>query len=1140
MCDSLIITLVLHPKFGYMLLPVFATYNEDLELYTITETARISSTAYKDLSLDEQSIVDLGERYTDRGLMNSFSKKKIEADFLDSVSAEEINIHIRPFIERKQEKLVELARKTKTPLFFREKISVRDFRIDKAIEILQTPSTMVFHFSQTEIFTYHATIRNGLSNVVLYNQFFAPLVSSPAVAVIGRQLHYFTDVDVKKLKPFFNKKQIEVPQRSVPEYIRTFVMQCVKNFEVKAEGFSVFEQTYRPKAVLTLETDFDLQPALKLQFHYGARRFAIDRPYKKEVELVDENGVLSIGWYYRDKAWEKEHISMLEKGGLLKSRTNQFYVDNQLENKILQNRTRNLNHGDQISNHGDQISNQETDSSHQEDLDKQQDGQHSRQENIASHQEAQNTALKTQTYDSLGLIEWINQNGELLSHFELKQSLGQLVYYTGEMSLQLSVNEKNDWFDLHSVVRFDDVEIPFMRFKEHILNGIREFVLPDGRIAVLPLAWFSRFGEMFRYGKVSGNQLSLHKYHFRVKELAENGDFPELADGQMRLDIAIPDTLNATLRPYQENGFRWLAYLQKKGFGGCLADDMGLGKTVQVIALFLHLYTKVSEHQNTNSNDFGQLNGTSNVSETSKGTSDVLKSLSAISDVPSPSGGTPDDSETPGEILTIPKSINGTSNVSAPFNAISGKKSGQPRQLSLFDLMGNAVDEGVGEWSGGDNRMNDEGNAVTGTENDKVQNKPGQKSVVLKTNLPPSLVVVPTSLVHNWLNELKKFAPILNVYVHAGGNRLQNEGFREEAGRSQVILTTYGIVRQDIGLLRHSYFHYVVLDESQNIKNPESQIFNCVKQLQSTYKLTMTGTPVENSLSDLWSQMDFLNDRMLGKHNNFKRRFSEADVIRDEESRHKLLKIIDPFILRRTKEEVAPELPPLTEETIYCEMGEMQAILYNEEKNKIRNALLEQMDAVGRPISVEALSSLMRLRLLANHPSISLPGYEGGSAKFEQIISQAETIFSENHKVLIFSSFVKHLQLFADYFDGHGWRYAWLTGQTTNREAEINKFNTDEEVKAFFISLKAGGTGLNLTTADYVFIIDPWWNPAAEMQAVGRAHRIGQERNVTLYRFISKGTVEEKIQQLQLYKKTLTDAVVKPQLSMKEIQELLV
>ena len=301
----------------------------------------------------------------------------------------------------------------------------------------------------------------------------------------------------------------------------------------------------------------------------------------------------------------------------------------------------------------------------------------------------------------------------------------------------------------------------------------------------------------------------------------------------------------------------------------------------------------------------------------------------------------------------------------------------------------------------------------------------------------------------------------------------------------------------------------------------------------------LTGTPIENSLSDLWSQMDFINDGILGKLSEFSANFNRDDIVSNQERKQVLLQIIAPFILRRTKEEVAPELPPLTEEIRYCEMNSEQAALYEDEKNKVRNELMEQLAESGKPLNAIALSSLTRLRLLANHPIITAGDYEGESGKFNEIIEQAEILFSEGNKVLIFSSFVKHLQLLADHFETRQWKYAWLTGSTTNREEEISRFNSDDEVRCFFISLKAGGTGLNLTAANYVFIIDPWWNPAAERQAVSRAHRIGQDRKVTLYRFITKNSIEEKIVRLQSYKDALTDALIRPEFSRETIEELL-
>ncbi len=959
MSDCLIVALTPHFKFGYLLQPVFASLDVETSLYSIVETAREKGINFENLSDSEKEIVKVANRYSDKKLMKTFSRERTENDFLQKVTVETIQTYIRPFIESRHKEILAILRQTKTPFFLRENLRERHLRASKAIEILAVPSKMTFRFCYLETFTYSALVQNSDTVTDLFGKFFAPLCAKPVQAVIGNKLHFFEKIDEKKLRPFFVKKQIEVPLRNVPEYIRKFVLQCVKKYDVEAEGFRIFEQTHSPVAFLTLETGFSLLPVLNLKFHYGKHFFAIDCPLKKEVELQEDNGKFAIGWFYRDSAWENNCVDLLKKNGLTLDRNNQFVV---------------------LDDEGNEKN----------------------------------------------IIEWINRNEDTLKFFELKQSLGKRVYYTGEISLELTVDKKKDWFDIYCSVRFDDVEIPFIRFRNHILNFIAEFVLPDGRIAVLPSEWFSRFGELFRFGKITDNNIRLANYHFRVKELAENGVLADEKLDDLSLSMKAPNGLNATLRPYQLYGFRWLIKLQQNCFGGCLADDMGLGKTVQTIAILLYNYA-----------------------------GNTLQSV--------------------------------------------GKT---PVQLSLFD----------------------EPVVVPGT---------------INYNIPPSLIVMPTSLIYNWLNELEKFAPQLSVYSHTGANRFRKKDFFQKINHCQLVLTTYGTLRQDIDFLQHCNFHYVVLDESQNIKNPESQTFSFVKQLHSHHKLTLTGTPVENSLKDLWSQMEFLNPGILGSLEEFQKRFRETDLIESEETSQMLLKIISPFILRRTKEQVAPELPPLTEEVRYCEMTEEQAERYDEEKNKIRNAIMEQLSEGSHTIGLSTLASLMRLRQLANHPALIDSSFTGDSGKFEQVINTIETLFQEGHKVLVFSSFVKHLQLFANYFDEKEWQYAWLTGQTTKREDEISKFNTCPDVCAFFISLKAGGIGLNLTAADYVFILDPWWNPAAEMQAVGRAHRIGQERKVTLYRFITKGTVEGKIRDLQQYKSALSDTFIRPQLTLEDVEKII-
>lgn len=383
-----------------------------------------------------------------------------------------------------------------------------------------------------------------------------------------------------------------------------------------------------------------------------------------------------------------------------------------------------------------------------------------------------------------------------------------------------------------------------------------------------------------------------------------------------------------------------------------------------------------------------------------------------------------------------------------------------------------------------------------------------------------SLIIVPTSLMANWKREIRKFSS-LRVYVYSGEQRSKN--VCQVFNRHPIVLVTYGLLRRDIDLLETYDFKCVILDESQYIKNPDSQTYHSVIRLRSEHRFALTGTPIENSLKDLWAQFNFINPGLLGTPSFFRNHFIiPITKAGDTRMRDKLLRLIAPFILRRTKQQVAPELPPLTEKVIYCEMTPEQKEIYRKEKNSLRNSLLDEWSRN----KIVALNGILRLRQLANHPALVYPDYEGASGKMEQIIEAYETLLSEGHKVLIFSSFVSHLNLLAKEFEQRGWDYALLTGTTLDREKEIKRFAETASVSAFLISLKAGGVGLNLTEADYVFIIDPWWNPAAETQAESRAHRIGQGKQVFVYRFISDHTIEEKIRALQERKSALAETFI--------------
>lgn len=401
-----------------------------------------------------------------------------------------------------------------------------------------------------------------------------------------------------------------------------------------------------------------------------------------------------------------------------------------------------------------------------------------------------------------------------------------------------------------------------------------------------------------------------------------------------------------------------------------------------------------------------------------------------------------------------------------------------------------------------------------------------------------SLVIVPASLLHNWISECSRFAPELKVYPYLG---MQRNKSLSNLTEYDLILSTYHTVRQDIDSLSDFSFYYVILDESQMIKNPSSKLYQAVIELRAEHRMVLTGTPIENSLTDLWSQINFVNPGLLGTLNFFKRSFVQPIERKgDEDREEKLKELINPFILRRTKQQVARELPPVFEQVRYCSMSEAQRRIYEEERSLARNSILENLEEIGMERSTMlVLRALTRLRQIANHPAMIEDFREIDSGKFAEVYRDLESIISEGHKVLVFSSFVKHLELFREQLEKDRVPHAYLTGshnQQQRRQA-VKDFQRKKGHPLFLISLKAGGVGLNLTEADYVFILDPWWNPAAEVQALNRAHRIGQEKNVFVYRFISSDSIEEKIQLLQKRKQELSETFITSHNPLKEITE---
>lgn len=413
----------------------------------------------------------------------------------------------------------------------------------------------------------------------------------------------------------------------------------------------------------------------------------------------------------------------------------------------------------------------------------------------------------------------------------------------------------------------------------------------------------------------------------------------------------------------------------------------------------------------------------------------------------------------------------------------------------------------------------------------KTKKKDGRQMTMFATEMQEhinplqALIILPSSLVFNWKEEIKKFNKSLHVLEFIGTKRRK---LLESLDKFDIVLTTYHTVLRDVEKLKTINWEYVILDESQMIKNKESKMFKAINEIPSANRLSLSGTPIENSLSDLWSQMQFINPDMLGSFTFFKTHYlNPIEKHQDTDALSQLANLIKPYILRRTKEEVAPDLPPLTEQIEYITLEKAQIDVYDKVKSATRNYLLG-LDDTDRTYKFHVFAALTKLRQIANDPFMVDTEYEGGSEKKKHILLKMEEVKKSGHKVLIFSAFTKLITIFQNECEANNWQYVSLTGKDNQkqRKGSVDSFQSDKDVSFFFISLKAGGTGLNLTAADYVFILDPWWNPFAEKQAIARAHRIGQEKPVTVIRYIAKETIEEKILKLQERKTNLSNDII--------------
>ena len=953
-----------HYRWGYVLSPYLLKALPGKDYFPVHDLITGENLKqYKSLLTDAHvKLVNWIDQCSEKEMARVMRRKTSVREFVQSLTNDMIAQEVRPYIERRLLHCFELLPESKVRLFLKDTPD----RIYTKNEIFygSEPAEAVFnfHYQPDEGLRYFLSVYFQGNEIPLLGKRLIPLVNQPSVMILGNHLLFFKDIDSKKLTPFVDKKYIAVPKQVEEKYFKTFVIENIRKFRTNVQGFSVVDEATRPPTpIISLESDLRYRPALLLRFDYGngCKPFNAATPSATEVSLDMRDGRYLVKRFSRNYETEKAGINTLCELGFYNAGNSLFYVD-----------------------------------------------------------EASARTVDTDDRQTMAdLVAKLNALSDVLSAkgFHIDQHFFSQKYFTGSVKLEVELKSERDWFDVYAVVHYGGFKIPFINFRDHILRQDRHYLLPNGEVLILPAEWLSKYAQAMLMSKNHNGLMRLDKRYFTVVNDSFEGINKKYLHSmmalcnvdEMEIDDA-PDSIQATLRPYQLQGVTWLRVLHDHRLGGCLADDMGLGKTLQAIAL---LQSVLDDYNDTQKPETSNLNG------------------EALNEV----------------------------------------------KLETF-------------------------------------------------NPETSLIIMPSSLIHNWMNEIKRFAPHLKVLKYVGPDRQNNINFEQY----HIVLTTYGILRNDSVILRKYNFMYAILDEAQNIRNPDSVTYQSTMLIDAAHYLTLSGTPVENTLTDLWAQMNFLNRGLLGDLNFFRTNFATPiERHNDETARTRLQRLIQPFLLRRTKREVTPELPELTESVRFCEMTDMQRILYEEEKSKARNEIIESIEEQGVEKSgMMILRALGRLRQLAIHPAMIQSDYAADSGKFEQITESLHNLRSEGHKALLFSSFTKHLDLIAAYLQKENIQYSVLTGKTRNREEVINHFSQRPDVPFFLISLKAGGLGLNLTTAGYVFLLDPWWNPAAERQAISRAHRIGQTEKVFAYRMIATDTIEEKILHLQEKKTSLAEIFI--------------
>ncbi len=756
-------------------------------------------------------------------------------------------------------------------------------------------------------------------------------------------------------------------------------------------------------------------------------------------------------------------------------------------------------------------------------------------------------------------------------------------------TVSFHVNSGFDWFDVEAVVRFGEQTLPVKELKRALKRRDRYIKLADGSLGAIPEDWAERYRHLFAFSEEQGEHLRLSNHHVslldqllteadRVQTDAAFAERREQLKSFDRIEAQpLPQGFTGSLRPYQKAGYDWLHFLRRYHFGGCLADDMGMGKCVAATTrIFVNDALQTAEAIWTSYARAARFDGEGEWAEPTAplwvnaldeqrgrivlapvrrlyrqrvherlrrirledGRSITITARHRLLSL--------HDSWTtqlrPGDYVAVPARLvcrTDSMDVSLEPRTVAttlARTAVAPQGSGAASLPGQdlhfrcivAVDEVNYKGWVYDLEVATYHNFVAEQIlcHNTIQALAFLQAIYEEQPRPASsLIVMPRSLLFNWQREAAQFTPNLNVYIHADQGRIS-----EAAAFAQydLILTTYGVMLRDIELLRAYRFHYAILDESQAIKNPVAETSRAARALQADQRLVLTGTPVENSTIELWSQFAFLNPGLLGNLDYFREQFAgPIERKQDVETATFLRKLVYPFILRRTKDQVALDLPPRSEELLITDMEPAQRKLYTKTRDYYRATLLGMIDNEGLDDSrMKILEGLLRLRQICNHPQLVDAKFRGSSAKFELLLETLQTLRAEGHKALIFSQFVQMLSLIREALDEQKIPYAYLDGSTHNRQGEVDRFQNSADLPFFLISLKAGGVGLNLTAADYVIHVDPWWNPAVELQATDRTHRIGQTKPVFVYKLITRDTVEEKILKLQEQKRALVSQLI--------------